>query len=142
MRLFPTQFTWLEAMNMIKMVWCRFQQCLGTSVMLLVEGSSETGHFRHLTNQVFGVRKFRNTKAIRVIFFSKCLKFNLNFKNEAKNWKKVFCFSGNWIRTGIVKLFLLRTGYFSSTANVLTSSTSILHVNRRGFFKLSWLASD
>ena len=126
---------------MIKMVWCRFQQCFGTSVMLLVEGSSETGLFRHLTNQVFGVRNFRNTKAMRNIFFSKRLKSNLNFKKEAKNWKKVFCFSGNWIWTGIVKLFLLRTGYFSSAVNALTSSTNILHVNNNDLFQLNWLDS-
>ena len=75
-------------------------------------------------------------------FDSKCLKFNVDFKNAAKNWEKVFCFSDNYIWTDIVKLSLLRTGYFSSVANVLTSSPKNMHVNQRDFFQLNWLGSD
>ena len=40
----------------------------------------------------FGVRNFGNTSAMRVIFFSKCSKFELDFKNEKKNQKKLFVF--------------------------------------------------
>ena len=36
----------LSSINIIKMV-CRFQQCLATFTMLLVEGSSEMGVLRH-----------------------------------------------------------------------------------------------
>ena len=129
-------------MNMIKMVWCKFQQCLGTSAMLLVEGSSETGSFRHLSNLVFGVDNFENTKTKGVIFFSKCLKFKLDFKNAAKNWEKVFCFWDNCIWIGIVKFSLLKIGYFSLEANVLPNSTKIWHVNKRDFFQLNWLGRD
>ena len=130
-------------MNMIKMLWCRFEQCLGTFTMLLVEGSSETGLFRHLSRNVFRVPNFGKTKAVMLIFFfSKCLKFNLKFKKATKIWEKVFCFWDNCIWIGIVKLSLLRTGYFSSGANVLTSSPKIWHVNKRDFFKLNWLGSD
>ena len=75
-------------------------------------------------------------------FYSKCLKFNVDFKNAAKNWEKVFCFWDNCIWIGIVKLSLLRTGYFSLAANVLTSSTKIWHVNKRDFSQLSFLGSD
>ena len=75
-------------------------------------------------------------------FLSKCWKFNLDFKNAAKNWEKVFFFSDNCIWIGIVKLFLLRTGYFSSAANVLTSSSKIWHLNKRDFFAHNFLASD
>ena len=39
----------------------------------------------------------------------KCLKFNLDLKNAAKNSEKAFCFWGNYIWTGIVKLSLSRT---------------------------------
>ena len=56
--------------------------------MFLVEGSSETGLFRHFSNRVFGVDIFQNTKAVTVIFFSKCLKFKLDLKNAVKNCKK------------------------------------------------------
>ena len=75
-------------------------------------------------------------------FFKKYLKFNLDFKNAAKNSEKVFCFWDNCIWIGIVKLSLLRTGYFSSAANVLTSSPKIWHVNKRDFFQLNFLGSD
>ena len=36
-------------------------------------------------------------------FNSKCLKFSLNFKNAAENWKKYFCFSDNCAGIGVVK---------------------------------------
>ena len=124
------------------MLWCRFKQCLGTSTVFLVERCSETGCFRHLSNNVFGVGKFHNTKAMRVIFFSKCLKFNLDFKNLASNSEKVFCFWDNCIWIGIVKMSLLRTGCFPSAANVLTSCTKILQVNREDFFAINWLGND
>ena len=127
---------------MIKVLWCRFQQCFSTFSMLLVEGSSPTGHFRHLSTHDFGLRNFRNTKAMRVIFFSRCLKINLDFKNAAKNWEKDFCFWDNCICIAIVKLSQLKTRYTFSAANILTSSPKILHVNKREFFQLNGLSSD
>ena len=45
-----------------------------------------------------------------------------------------------WI--DIVKLSLLRTGYFSLAANVLTRSPKIWHFNKRDFFQLIWLSKD
>ena len=110
--------------------------------MLLVEGSSETRLFRHLSNFVFGVRKFRNRKAMKVTFFSKCWKLKLDLKNSERNWEKVFSFWDNCIWTGIVKLSLWRTGFFSSAANVLKSSPKILHVNMGDFCQLNWLCSN
>ena len=65
-------------------------------------------------------------------------KFNLDFKNAAQNWEKMFCFWGNCIRIDIVKVSLLRTG--KSASNVLTSSQKIWHVNKRDFFRHNWLA--
>ena len=73
-RLFPTQLTWQWSMNMIKTRWCRSEPCSGTFTMLLLEGSSETGLFRHLSNHVFRVRNFGNTKAVRVVFCPKMFK--------------------------------------------------------------------
>ena len=122
-------------MTMIKVLWCRFQQWLVTFTMLLFEVSSETGLFRHLSDYVFRVRNFENTKSTRVIIFPK---FNLDFKNAAQNLEKMFCFWGNCIRIDIVKVSLLRTR--KSASNVLTSSHKIWHVNRRDLFRLSWLA--
>ena len=131
-------------MNMIKVLWRRFRQwqSLGMFTMFLVEGSSDTGLFRHLSNYVFQVRNIGNTKSMRVMFFGKHLQFKLYFKNEAKNWEKVFCFWNNCIWIGIVKLSLLRIGYLSLTSNVFTCSPKIWHVNKRDFFQLNYLASD
>ena len=140
--IFPTQLTLQWSMKIITMLWCRFQQCLCTCVMLLVETSSETGPFRYLSNHVFGVGKFGNIKAMSIIFCSKCLKFNIEFKNESETSEKVFSFWDNSIWIGIVKLSLLRTGYFSSAANVLRSSPKISHVNQRDFFRINCLGSD
>ena len=130
-------------MNMIKVMWCWFQQRLGTFTMLFVEGSSETGLFMHLSNHVFRVRSFGNTKAMRVIFFvSKHSKFDLDFKNAAKNWEENFPMWYNCIWSCNVKLSLWRTGQFSTVANMLTSSPKIFHVNKRDFFEHNILARD
>ena len=49
-RLFPTQFPCQLPTILIKILWLRFQQCLGTFTMLLVEASSEMGLFRLKTS--------------------------------------------------------------------------------------------
>ena len=68
---------------------------LGDVYRLLVEASSELELFRHLSNQVFRVPNFGNTKALRVIFFFKISKFKGDFKNTATNSEKTFCFLDN-----------------------------------------------
>ena len=130
-------------MNVIKVLWWRIQQCLRTFAVLFVEVSSETGLFRHWSNNVLRVRNFGNTKAVRVMFFfSKYSKFNLNLKNAAKYSEKSFFFRDNCIWIGILKFSLLRTRYFSSVANVLTNSPKIWHVNKRNFFEYNCHSSD
>ena len=52
-RHFPTQFLSDWWNNMIKVLSCRFQQCLGPFKMLVVEGCSKMGPCRHLTNHIF-----------------------------------------------------------------------------------------
>ena len=128
---------------MIKLLWCRFQKCLGTFTMLFVEGYSQTRIFRHLYDYVFGVCNFGNTKSLRVIFLFKIFQISSRFqKCSKKNSGKVFSYWDNCIWIGIVKLFLLRTGYLSPESNFLTSSPKIWHVNQRDFFWLNWLGSD
>ena len=61
---------------------------------------------------------------------------------QKKNWEKVFGFWDNWMWIFIVKLSLLRTGYFSSTANVLRSSPKIWNVDKRDFFEHNSFAND
>ena len=129
-------------MNIINVLWCRFEQCFSAFTILLVEVFSETKFFRHSSDFVFGVRNFRNKRALRVIFFSNYSKFKVNFKNEAKSWEKVFCFLHNCIWIGIVKFSLLRTRCLSSADNVGTCSPKIWRVNKTDFFQLNWLGTD
>ena len=59
--------------------------------ILLVKGSSETGLFRHISNYVFAVRNFENTKAMKVIFFFQNVEnFSQTSKKQQKNPKKFF----------------------------------------------------
>ena len=58
--------------------------------MLLVKGSSETELFMHLSNHVFGVLNFGNTKAMRVIFFFKTFKVSARLQKSSKNLEKLF----------------------------------------------------
>ena len=58
---------------------------LGHVYHLLVKRFSKTGLFRYLSNGNFRVCNFGNTKALRVIFFSKSSKFDIYFKNSVKN---------------------------------------------------------
>ena len=66
-------------------------------------------------------------------FFSKRSKCELDFKHAANNWEKVFYFWDNCIWIGIVKFSLLRTGYLSLAANVLTSSPRFYMLIRETF---------
>ena len=127
---------------MLKLLWCWLQEPFGTFTMLLVEGSSKMELFRHLSDHVFGGRNFRNTKSMRIIIFFKILKIYSTFGKCSKKLSKSFFFWDNCFWTGIIKLSLVRTGYFSSEDNVLTSSPKIWHVNKKNVFQLNQFASD
>ena len=71
---FRTQMPWKLSISMIKVLWCKFQQCFGQLSMLLFEGSPEKGLFRHISNHVFRVCTFRNTKPMRIILLFKIFK--------------------------------------------------------------------
>ena len=59
--------------------------------MLLVEGYSEAGIFRYSSNRVFGVRKFKNTSAMRVFCsFENVQNIILISKIQRKIKKKCF----------------------------------------------------
>ena len=105
-------------MNVIRVLWCRIQQCFGMFTILLLEASSETGLLRDLFKHVLKVVISEIQKLWGWSFFSKYSKFNLDFKNAGKNWEKKCFFWDNCIWIGIIKLSLLRTRYFSSVANV------------------------
>ena len=71
-------------------------------------------------------------------FLSQCSKFNLDFKNAAKNSEKNFRFWDNCIWIVIVKLSLLSTGYFSSAASAWSSFPYFLskHPLKRDFLDI------
>ena len=128
-------------MNLIKVLWYRFEQCFGMFTVLLVIGFSQSFLDIYLTTFLDSlISKLQNL--CESSFFSKYWKFTLDFKNTAKRREKVSCFWDNCFSIGIVKLSLLRTRYFSSAGNVLTSSPKIWHVKNRDFFQLNLLGSD
>ena len=118
-----------------KSAWARLPYCFSNG--------SLKRHSLEFYLTTFSESVFSETQKLwRSCFDSKCSKFNIDFKNAAKNWEKFFCFSDNCIWIGILKLSLLRTGYFSWAANVLTSSPKIWHVNKRDLFEHNFLAID
>ena len=121
---------------------CRFQQCLDPFTMLLVERSSETGLFRHLSDHVLGVRNLKSTSALSVIFFKKYAKFILDFKNAESIREKLSSFWNNCIWIRCVKLSRFRREYLSSVVNVLTNRPKILKITKRDFSQLNCLHSD
>ena len=116
---------------MIKVPWCRFQQCSGPFTMFLIDWSSETGLFRHLSNHVFGVRNFRNAKSMRVMFLFQNIQDLIQTSNMRKKIeKKVFVCE------------IIVSQLVSLAPNMLANSPKIWHVNKRNFFQLTCLDSD
>ena len=81
---------------MVKVLSSTLQQCLGPFTMLLVEGTSETGFLRHLSNHL-----------LRSPYFRKYIGF-ATFGYARKNWEKVFCFWDICILTCCNKLSLFK----------------------------------
>ena len=65
---------------------------LGHVYHIPIEGSSETGLFRHLSDYVFGVRNFEITKSMRIIFCVKMFKISARFQKCSKKLRKPFVF--------------------------------------------------
>ena len=79
---------------------------------------------------------------MRVIFFWKCSKFDVDLKNAHNTWGKVSCFSDKFISVVCIELSLLRREYLSSTINVLIKSLKTLRVTKSDFFQRNYLHSD
>ena len=144
-KVFLSQFRLQWSVNTVKVLACKFQECLGAFIMLLSEGSLETGLFRHWRNHVFRslqIRKYLSYESHFFFFFGKSWKFQLDFENAAKKSEKVFCFRHNCIWIGCVKLSLLRREYLPSALSVLGNSLEILHITNRNFLKVNCLHSD
>ena len=139
-----SQLNWLASDQCI---WSRYCDAYFNSVWARLRCCLSNGR---LKRNFLGIYLTRFSESIRAeiqklwgsSFFSKYSKFNIDFKIAQKNLEKMSCFWGNCVWIGMVKLFLLRTGYFSSSTNVLASSRKVLHVNKRDFLQLNWLGSD
>ena len=128
---------------MVKVLSFRFQHCFGLLTMLLVEGFSETGLFRHLSNHVF--RSPVSSKMHQLSlpsFYWTCSKFILNLENAKKSSENIFRSLHNSIWKCCNKLPLLRREYLSSAVNGLTNSPKILHITQRDFFNLNYIQRD
>ena len=90
-RVFRTKFRCQWLINIIKVLSCRFRHCLCTFTILLVEASSETRLFRHLSNNVFGACNFGNTKSYEGhLFFQRVQNFRQISKMQQNIQKKFF----------------------------------------------------
>ena len=91
----------------------------------------------------FGVRKFKNTSAMRVTFLLKMFKIESKFRKwKKKEIKNVFRFWDNCIWKCLYKLCLLRREYVFVAVSVLRNSPKILHITQRDFFNLNCLHRD
>ena len=104
----------------------------------LSKGKLKDGFLDIYLTMFFGAGISGNTSTSS--FFEKCLKFNIDFKNEKKNWKTV-CFGENFNWIGCIKLCLLSRELLSSAVSVLKNSLTILYINKRDFLKGNYLQS-
>ena len=124
---------------MVKVLSLWFQHCFIPLPCSLSKRLLEGDFIDIYLTTFFGVRKFKNTWAIRVIFFLKLVKIEYKFiKCQKKNWKNIFRFWAKGIRKCSNKLPLLRTEYLLSAVNGLTNSPKIGNITQRNFFNLNW----
>ena len=127
---------------MVKVLSFRLQQCFGTFNMLLVEGPFETEFLDIFLTTFSLVHKFKNTWAMRVIFFLKLVKIESKFRKWKKNLEIFFRFWDKCIWICFSKLPPLRRECLSSAVNGLTKSPKILHITKRDFFNPNCLHRD
>ena len=89
-RLCPSQLPSQCSIKMVKALSFRFQKYFGPFTIFLLERSSEIGFLYNYQTTFFGVRNFRNISQMRFILFSKCSKFNIDFKIQSKLEKTFF----------------------------------------------------
>ena len=92
--IFSNSISLREMGNMIRVLSYGLQWCLWPFNILTVEGFSQTGLLRHLTNPSSADSNFGNTKAMRVVFFSEWSKFWCKFEKFSKQLRnREFLFS-------------------------------------------------
>ena len=129
-------------MNMVKVLSFSFEQCFGRLPCYLSKGSLKPDFLDIYLTTIFEVRKFKNTSAMRVIFFLKMFKIQSKLPKWKKQWEKVCSFFDNCIWRCCKKLSLLRREYFSSPVSGLIKNPEILNITKRDFFRLNIFHSD
>ena len=76
---------------MAKALLFSFEQCFIPFTTLIVQGSSETRTFRHLSNHVFRIPSGQKYISFEVIFFLKMLKIEYQFPKGKKKIENTFC---------------------------------------------------
>ena len=106
------------------------------------KGPLRRDFFDTYLSTVFRVCKFKNTSAMRVIFFLEMLKSQPKFRKCIEILRNVFNFWDNSIWKCCKKLPLLRREYLSSAVNGLTNSPKIFHISQRNFISHNCLHRD
>ena len=127
---------------MVKELALRLNQCFDPFTMLPVDGSSQTGLFRHLFTHVFRDPYFRKYISFEGHICLKIFKVWCRFWKCTKKSKKKFCFCDKYIWIVYIELSLLRREYLSSAVIVLTKSKKTLHVSKSDSFRMNYLQSD
>ena len=142
-RYFTTQFLSGSMKNIIRVLLCRFQHCLGAFDAFPVEGCSETRLFTHLSNYVFRSPQFRKYISYEGhLFVSKCFKFDVDLRNAEKNGELFFPFLSSWNWIGCSKFSVLGIEILPSAVNVVTNSLRISDITKRDNFELNFLQID
>ena len=117
---------------------CRFHKCFRRFDMVTGKGCSESALFKHFPKTCLWQSVISEIHRPWVsIFFSKVLKFDVDFKNVEKFQQNIFTFLDNWIRC--CKFQILQREYLSPAVNVLKKSRKISNItNKRGFLSQSY----
>ena len=126
---------------MIKVLSFSFEQSFGPFTMLLVEGSSETGLFRHLSNLVF--QSLYVSSEIRQLwwssFFLEMFKTECKFIKFKKNLRNFLRFWDNCVWKCYYKKSLLRREYLLSAVDGLSNSRETFKITLWDYLNLNIL---
>ena len=122
---------------MIKVLSLILNQCFGPFTMSVVEGSPQTGAFRHSSKHVFRGRQFRKYIRYERHLFLKMFEILCRFEKRRKNWENMFCFWTKCIRLACIQFSLLITEYLPQAVTVLRKGVKNFHVSKSDLFNSS-----
>ena len=110
--------------------------------MLTVAGCSEMGYLKLRLTCLLRSVISKIHRLWKSCFFSKCWKFDADFKNGQKTWQNVFSLLDNCIWYSSCRLQILQREYLSLTVNVLRKSRKSSNISNREVFQVSFPQSD